>query len=88
MGITDRRDPEQSILDGARYFAMTKARITPETPEPDRSWFALASYSVDYGHLDDTRRLTRELGGDPNKRVNVRKHLPLLGEEKWSMKTR
>ena len=88
LGVKDRRDPEQSILGGARYFAMTKARIAPDTPEPDRSWFALAAYNVGFGHLDDARRLTRKLGGDPNKWVEVKKHLPLLSQEKWYTKTR
>ena len=41
-----------------------------------------------FGHLQDARRLTSRLGGDPDKWVDVKKHLPLLGEEKWYTKTR
>ena len=88
LGIKDRRDPEQSIRGGALYFAMTKARIEPETAEPDRSWFALAAYNVGFGHLQDARRLTKRSGGDPDQWVDVKKHLPLLSEEKWYTKTR
>jgi membrane-bound lytic murein transglycosylase F len=88
LGIKDRRDPKDSIYGGAKYFAMSKAKVPGRIPEPDRTWFGLAAYNVGYGHLEDARRLTQRLGDDPDKWVDVKKHLPLLSEEKWYKKTR
>jgi membrane-bound lytic murein transglycosylase F len=88
LGVKDRRDPRESIQGGAKYFAISKAKVPERIPEPDRTWFALAAYNVGYGHLEDARRLTQRLGGDPDKWVDVKKNLPLLSEEKWYKKTR
>ncbi len=38
MGIADRTDPYQSILGGARYYQMIRAKIPPRIAEPDRTW--------------------------------------------------
>ncbi|TXR54239.1 membrane-bound lytic murein transglycosylase MltF [Reinekea thalattae] len=78
MGITNRLDPEQSVLAGAKYFSSLKQRVVPEIKDPDRTWFALASYNVGAGHLEDARKITELLKDDPNRWVDVRKHLPKL----------
>lgn len=88
MGIKNRLDPAQSIRGGAAYFKMIKKRISSEIDEPHRTWMALASYNVGYGHLEDARRITKRQGYDPDNWVDVKKHLPLLRKKKWYSQTR
>jgi len=56
--------------------------------EPDRTWFALASYNVGFGHLQDARKITESNGGDPDKWIDVKKSLPLLARKKWYKSTK
>lgn len=88
MGIDNRLDPASSIEGGGKYYARLKRKISPDVPEPDRTWFALAAYNIGYGHLADVRRLVRDAGADPNKWVVVKKYLPLLREKQWHQRTR
>ncbi len=57
-------------------------------PPPDRTWFALASYNVGFGHLNDARIITERQGGDPDRWVEVKKRLPLLKQKKYYKKTK
>lgn len=88
IGINNRLDPEESIEGGARYFRIVHAKIPERIPEPDRTWFALASYNVGFGHLEDARRLTESAGKDPDKWMDVKEFLPLLAQKKWYSQTR
>jgi len=88
MGITNRLDPSQSIDGGAHYLA-TRIQKTPKRiNEPDRTWMALASYNIGLGHLEDARVLTQKQGGDADKWVDVKQHLPLLADKNWYPKTK
>lgn len=78
MGITNRLDPEQSVLAGTQYLMSLKDRIPERIEDPDRTWFALAAYNVGMGHLEDARRITELLEDDPDKWIDVRQHLPKL----------
>lgn len=86
--VTDRTNPKESIFAGAKYIRELIDRMPPTVTEPDRTWFALASYNVGYGHLEDARKLTQKANGDPNKWLDVKKRLPLLSKPKWYNKTR
>ena len=88
IGINNRLDAEESIKGGARYFRMVHDRIPERIPEPDRTWFALASYNVGYGHLEDARRLTESAGRNPDRWMDVKEFLPLLAKKEWYSKTR
>jgi membrane-bound lytic murein transglycosylase F len=83
MGVTDRTDPHQSIFAGAKYFAEVRDKIPVRIPEPDRTWLAVASYNVGFGHLEDARVLAQSRGKDPDSWADVREHLPLLAQERW-----
>lgn len=78
VGISNRLDPEQSTKAGTIYLSSLKSRIPARITEPDRTWFALASYNVGMGHLEDARRITESLEDDPDKWIDVREHLPKL----------
>lgn len=88
MKIRDRRDPFQSIRGGAKYLRIMKKKIAIQVSDPDRTWFALASYNVGRLHLEDAMMLTRNRGGDPYKWIDVSRTLPLLTKKKWYTKTR
>jgi membrane-bound lytic murein transglycosylase F len=83
LGVSDRADPRQSILAGARYFVEVRDKIPTRILEPDRTWLALASYNVGFGHLEDARVVTQMRGKDPDSWKEVRESLPLLAQEKW-----
>ena len=88
LGIRSRLDPEQSIRGGAKYFSNLLKRIPARVQHPDRVWFALASYNVGLGHLEDARVITDRLGGNPDLWVDVKKHLPLLRQKKYYKTTK
>lgn len=87
VGISDRLDPVLSIHGGARYLTTLVNKIPERIPDPDRTWFALASYNVGFGHLEDARVLTEKNGGDPDSWADVKKYLPLLADSKWYSQT-
>jgi membrane-bound lytic murein transglycosylase F len=88
MGIKSRLDAEQSIRGGSKYFKRMIAKMPDRIPSPDRIWFALASYNVGFGHLNDARIITQQQGGDPDRWVEVKTRLPLLQQKKFYKKTK
>ncbi len=83
MDVSDRLDPYQSIIGGARYFRRMLETIPERIPDPDKLWLAVAAYNVGYGHLEDARIITQIHGADPDLWDHVREHLPLLSDENW-----
>ncbi|QBG37480.1 membrane-bound lytic murein transglycosylase MltF [Litorilituus sediminis] len=88
MGIKSRLDTEESIRGGAKYFKRMIDKIPDRIPRPDRIWFALASYNVGFGHLNDARIITQRQGGDPDRWVEVKSRLPLLQQKKYYKNTK
>jgi membrane-bound lytic murein transglycosylase F len=88
LGVTDRLDPRQSILAGARYLVMLKDELPAGIPEPDRTWMALAAYNQGMGHLEDARRLTRTRKMNPDSWADLKKNLPLLARGRYARTTR
>jgi membrane-bound lytic murein transglycosylase F len=83
MRLTDRLDPRQSILAGAKYLVELRDSLPARIHEPDRTWFALAAYNIGLGHLEDARKLTQRRGGNPDLWLNVKKTLPLLSRYEY-----
>jgi membrane-bound lytic murein transglycosylase F len=80
MGVSDRLDPGESILAGARYLAMLKAELPSRIADPDRTWMALAAYNLGMGHLEDARRLASRLAKNPDSWRDLKDVLPLLAK--------
>ncbi len=78
LGVSDRLDPRQSILAGAKYIASLRDMLPNRIPEPDRTWMALAAYNMGYGHLEDGRILAQRLKLNPDSWADMKKVLPLL----------
>jgi membrane-bound lytic murein transglycosylase F len=87
LGVSKRTDPVQSVNGGTLYLTQLLERFK-DIPEPDRTWFALASYNVGPGHVRDVQKITARLGGNPNKWTDIKEHLPKLRQPKWYTKTR
>ncbi len=81
MGVSSRLDPQQSIKGGSQYLQRLVNRIPERIAMPDRLWFALASYNVGWGHVEDARILTQQQGADPDKWLEVKQRLPLLRQK-------
>ena len=88
MRAGDRRDARASIFGGAKYLSRMLQTIPRRIPEPDRTWFAVASYNVGYGHLEDARVLAQATGRNPDRWEDVREVLPLLSQERWYTRTK
>jgi len=88
LGVTNRLDPKQSIIAGARYLLMLKDAIPARVPEPDRTWLALASYNIGYAHLEDARVLAQRQGLNPDAWADLKKTLPLLNKHEYFSKVK
>lgn len=88
VGVSNRRDPLQSIRGGAEYFTGIRSRLPERIEEPDRTWIALAAYNIGMGHVMDVRRLVDGAGRDPDSWVDVRAALPWLTQERYYRRTR
>lgn len=74
MGISDRIDPNQSIIGGAKYLEKMKLEFA-NVPNPDKLWFALASYNMGPNAV---KRIQAELinaGKDANSWANVYEYM-------------
>ncbi len=87
LGV-NRLDPEQAIEGGARYLAKMYQRLPEHTPDPDRTFLALASYNIGRGHLLDARQLARDQNKSPNSWSHMREVLPLKADPRFYPSTR
>ncbi|MDH5275978.1 MAG: membrane-bound lytic murein transglycosylase MltF [Gammaproteobacteria bacterium] len=91
MGVENPANAAQSIAGGSKYLwrmARRIAKLSPDIPDQDRIWMALAAYNMGYGHLLDARQLTTVRGGNPDRWVDVKDTLPLLMEQRWYTQAR
>ena len=88
MGVSNRLDPRQSILGGARYLALMKETLPARIAEPDRTWLALAAYNQGQGHMEDARRIAQARGGNPDSWADVKEALPHLGRGTYAKITK
>jgi len=83
MGITDRDDPQASIIGGARYLRTVEKKIPTRIAQPNRLWLTLAGYNIGFGHLEDARVLTERDGANPDLWLEVKQRLPLLAKKEF-----
>jgi membrane-bound lytic murein transglycosylase F len=87
MKVKNLLDPRENIIGGARYLAMLRDLLS-RAPEPDRTWIALASYNIGFGHLEDARAIARAEKLDPNVWVNMKRVLPMLMRPEYAARTK
>lgn len=80
LQVKNRLDARDSIIGGARYFALLKEALHPRIGEPDKSYLALAAYNLGLGHLEDARIVAQQNKLNPDKWQDVRQVLGKLAE--------
>ncbi len=83
LGISDRENPQESILGAARYLKQLHQRLPEPIEEPDRTWIALASYNVGYSHVEDAQLLAEQQGLNPYLWNDLQQTLVLLTKRKY-----
>lgn len=87
LGVKNLEDPKQSIYGGAKYLRYLLDNVPKSIEnEEERLHMALAAYNQGMGHLEDARKLTRRLKGDPNSWADVSKVFPLLAKQEYHSK--
>jgi membrane-bound lytic murein transglycosylase F len=84
LGVNDRLDARESILGGARYYAMLRNQLPDDILEPDRSWIALAAYNLGPGHMNGARAVAARLGKDNTAWWEMKSVLPLLARPEYA----
>lgn len=88
MGVTNRMNLDQSIDGGTRYIRRLISQFSGELNEQDRVAFALASYNIGRGHLEDARRLAARDGADADSWDEVAAYVLQLEDPETYRQTR
>ncbi|HJV92992.1 MAG TPA: membrane-bound lytic murein transglycosylase MltF [Azonexus sp.] len=83
LKVSNRLDPAESVLAGARYINLLKDNLPAEVKEPDRTWLALAAYNIGPGHFNAARNLAKQLKADPDAWFEMKRILPLLAKRQY-----
>lgn len=83
VGVEDREDPSQSIFGGAYYLRYLYLKTSPQLSEKQRWIQALCAYNLGWGHLQDAKRLARQLKKNPYDWEQFKTVLPLLQNKKY-----
>ena len=78
LGVDDRMDMSQSIDAAAAYLAQLRDRLPEKIKEPERTWFAVASYNVGFKHVLNAYRKARDQKLDRTKWQTISNLLPNL----------
>ena len=82
-------NPPTGIHAGVKYLNFLRGYFESEINADERMWFALASYNAGIGHVSDARRLTRQLGLNPNIWFgNVERAMLLLSKPQYARQAR
>jgi membrane-bound lytic murein transglycosylase F len=88
MKVTDRLDPRQSILAGARYLRLLQEELPRRIANEERIWLGLAAYNQGQGHLEDARVLTARAKLNADTWLDVKKMMPLLTQPEYFEQTK
>jgi membrane-bound lytic murein transglycosylase F len=83
MKVSNRLDPRQSILAGAKYFADLLEQLPQTVTEHDRWWQALAAYNLGMGHMNGARAIATSLKRNPDSWADMKLVLPLLARPEY-----
>jgi len=87
MGVSNRLNPEESIIAGVRYLTKLYQKYK-KAGDGDRLLITLASYNVGHGHIVDAQKLALEMGLNPYIWSSLEKTLPLLRFKKYYKKSK
>lgn len=78
LGVSNRLDPKQSILAGARYLDQLRKQLPDTVPEPDRTWLAMAAYNLGPGNFRLGRNFAKTKDLNPDDWYDMKKALPMF----------
>jgi membrane-bound lytic murein transglycosylase F len=67
FGYDNLFDPENNIAASLAFLDWLNERFPENLPLEERIYFRLAAYNAGHGHVQDARRLARQLGRNPDK---------------------
>ena len=89
IGFSNLRIPENGIGAGITYMKWLEDRFPGELALQERIFFTLAAYNAGAGHVRDARRLSKELGKNPNRWFeHVEKAMLLLAKPEYYKRAR
>jgi len=89
VGVTNPDSPEQSLRGGLKYLSQLIKRFDQEVRDDELIHFALASYNVGFGHIQDARLLAEQQGYDPGRWFgNVEQAILLLQSQKYARRAK
>jgi membrane-bound lytic murein transglycosylase F len=83
MNVSNRLDARESIMAGAQYLALIRDQLPQRIAEPDRTMMALAAYNQGAGHLEDARILTKHMGMNADRWLDVKQWMPMLSRRAY-----
>jgi membrane-bound lytic murein transglycosylase F len=83
LGVTNRVDPEQSIVGGTRHLKQMIKFVPEDVEGENRLKFALAAYNIGMGHIHDARALAKRLGYNKSIWSDLKQVLPLLSKKRY-----
>lgn len=85
----DLTDPETNIRAGLEFLQWLEHRFPARLPLDERIYFSLAAYNAGHGHVQDARRLARQLGKNPDLWFgHVEQAMLLLSKPEYASKAR
>ncbi len=89
FGFTDLEHPETGLHAGVKYMDWTRGQLDKSADLLNRVWFTLAAYNAGIGHLQDARRLARQMNWNSHAWFdNVEKAMLLLSQPEYAKKAR
>jgi len=83
VGVKNRLSPKQSVNGGVKHLKELLRRIPSAVEGENRLKFALASYNIGLGHLQDAMKLAKRMRLNPNSWADLKRVLPLLSQKKY-----
>jgi membrane-bound lytic murein transglycosylase F len=83
MRVSNRLDPRESIMAGAKYLADLMDELAIEIRQPDRLWLTLAAYNLGMGHLNGARQFAVGMKRDATSWYDMKTVLPLMARPEY-----
>ncbi len=89
LQISNLQIPKNSIAAGVKYMHWIRKRFNEQMSVEDKNWFSLAAYNAGIGHVQDARKLAKQLKLNPDKWFgHTEQAMLLLAKKKYSRKAR
>ena len=88
MNVIDREDPRSSIYGGTKYLRDVYRRLPSNILIEEKKWFAIASYNIGLGHINDAIKLAKDDNIEVNKWVELKPYILKLSQSRYYRKTK